>query len=198
MRRLGTVILGAMVIAMLMSSGATAGSGGPDLSANACGGGKLVINVTLRSINNYDSGVHGNAWANDTINRHIQVWQVGNDLFCAVVSDEGSFITFAGDSPGGVVGGLTAGIKGTISGGYRRSFTGTVDSSTTYSMKGNLGTVDYACTDAYTCPGAIDWQATYFNEVGSDSVSPWAWQYKTPRNGSWVNAEAGNSGDITG
>jgi len=190
-----SVVLGTLLVALL-GVGTAAANGGPQTSASACGG-KLVINVTFKSINNYDSGVNGNAWANDSIGRHVQVWQTGDDTFCVVTSNQGSFVTFAGDSPNGVVDGLSAGVNGTINGGYRGAITGTLASSPAYSAKGNLGTFDYACTDAYTCPGAFSWLDTYFSSWDF-SYDWWGWQYRTAKNGTWVNSSDGNSGDIAG
>jgi hypothetical protein len=61
---------------------------------------RINVNCTLK--NDYDSGVAGNAWANDTINRHLQIRKVGNarpnatTQYCAMVDDTGVFVTFAG------------------------------------------------------------------------------------------------------
>ena len=119
MKRVAAIAAVAICAAVLAAgAGALAGGG-------TCGG-KLVANVNYTLVNDYDSGVAGNAWANDTINRHLQVWQVGAGTFCAVVNDTGSFVTFAGASPGNT-GTVAAGITGRINGGYTTTvFSGTL------------------------------------------------------------------------
>jgi len=193
----------ALLFAALLATAVTAatalgghGNSGPP----QCGafGDKLVVNVTYSLTNDFDSGVHGNAWANDTIGRHVQVWQSGSTTFCAVINDNGSFVTFAGDSPGGT-GTVSAGIKGQINGGYVTTmFTGTLDPSPTYKTHGNLGTFDLQCTDAYTCPGAHPSFLSYFTGSPAWDYVNWGWTYHTAKNGNWTNASTGNVGDITG
>src|SRR5579864_6932601 len=86
-----------------------------------CAQGALIVNVNYTLINDFDSGVAGNAWANDTINRHLSIRQVGNAApnsttqYCATVDDTGSFVTFAGVSPAGTST-VSAGINGRING----------------------------------------------------------------------------------
>jgi hypothetical protein len=98
----------------------------------------------------YDSGVAGNAWANDTINRHRQVFDQGGGNYCAVVNDTGQIVTFAGESPRGT---------GTIAAG----------------SKGNLGNVDLMCVDAYTCPGAHPSYLSDFSSTTGDDLAEWGW-----------------------
>ncbi len=176
------------------------GAGGAEQGVGP--GGPVDVNYTLK--NDYDSGVAGNAWANDTINRHLQIRQVGNSTpgdttqYCATVDDTGAFVTFAGASPAGT-GTVTAGIVGRINGGYDTNlFTGTLDPSPAYKTHGNLGAFDLQCTDAYNCPGAHPSFLSYFNGSPSWDYANWNWAYHTAKNGSWLNADSGNSGDITG
>src|SRR5581483_10280267 len=138
-----------------------------------------------------------NAWANDTINRHLKVFDLGGGNFCAAVNDTGQFSTFAGASPSGTST-VSAGIKGEINGGYVTTvFSGTVNSSPTYKTNGSLGNFDLMCTDAYTCPGAHPTASSYVS--GWDgSLASWGWTYHTAQNGNWVNADSGNTGDISG
>lgn len=183
----------ACLVALVASTAAAGANNRP-----ACGGGKMIVNVTYGLYNDYDSGVAGNAWANDTINRHLQVFDLGGGWYCAVVNDTGSIVTFAGASPGGT-GTVSAGIKGTINGGYTTTvFTGTVATSPAYATKGNLGNFDLMCTDAYTCPGAHPGYYSYFSATAGDDLATWGWTYHTAQHGDWTNASSGNSGDITG
>lgn len=163
--------------------------GGTQTNANQCGAGEQVVNVTYTLTNDYDSGVGiPQGWANDTINRHLQVWQVGADSYCAVVSDEGSFVTLGGTTGPAGTGTLSAGITGRMSGGYRTSvFAGTLNSNPVYASGGQLGSFDLQCQDAYTCPGAHPTVSSYV--TGWDgSLAWWGWQYKTAQNGTWTNS----------
>jgi hypothetical protein len=164
----------------------------------ACGGKKPVVNVTYRLYNNYDSGISGNAWANDTVKRHLKVFKLGGGSYCAVAHDTGSFVTFAGASPGGT-GTVPAGIKGVLNGGYTTTvFGGTLASHPAYKKHGNLGSFNLQCSDANTCPGAYPSYSSYFSSTSGDALAKWGWAYHTAKNGNWKNASTGNAGDITG
>jgi hypothetical protein len=162
--------------------------GGSETNTAQCDGhGKVVVNVNYSMVNDYDSGVGTpTPWANDTINRHLQIFQVGTGSYCAVVSDEGSFVTFDSTGPAGT-GHVSAGVTGRISGGYRTPvFSGTL-ASTTYGTKGQLGSFNLQCTDAYVCEGARPKISSYVSGWNGDQAW-WGWQYKTAQNGTWTNA----------
>ena len=175
---------------------------GAQLNTGQCGSGTLVVDVTYKLINDPDSSVTGHNWAVDSFNKHIQVWQTGTNSFCAVAHYEGSFTTVAGNSPQNTSPNISAGITGVSEGGYRALFTGTLNPSPAQPTMGNLGTVDNNLT-------SFDWSQVYF---GTDNLNLvwWGWIYRTPRNGTWVNACSasdapnynpacpGNAGDITG
>jgi hypothetical protein len=197
MRRLGTAVIGGVLIVMIAASNVAA-YGGPDISASACGGGKLVINVTHKVVNDADSGFNG-AWAFDAYNRQIQVWQTGPSTFCATVNYDGQFVTVPGQtSP--AVGSTTvlgSAVKGTFNGGYRTTqFTGTLIPNPAYPTRGNLGTFDFACDLAFNCT-PFSWPSTYFSNLSGDDLQWWGWEYKY-KNQRWVNAIDGTSGNITG
>ena len=59
--------------------------------------GQAVVNVNYTYMST-DSGLGGNDWANDTINRQIQIWQVVGG-YCAAVKDQGSFVTMGRGKP---------------------------------------------------------------------------------------------------
>jgi hypothetical protein len=161
---------------------------------------KNVVNVSFRMINDYDSAVGGNAWANDTMHRELRIWQVSPGMFCATVTDTSKFVTFAGPSPQGT-GTVSAGIPGAIRGGeITGQFAGTLNPSPAYPTQGNIGfnnTFDLMCTSAYTCPGARPTISSYINGYAGQ-LQWWGWQYVTDTHGIWVNSQDGNSGDITG
>lgn len=172
--------------------------GGNQTNPTACGGGKVVVNVNYTLTNDTDSAVGGGTWANDTINRHLQISQVSDGMYCATVSDNGSFVTYAGMSPAGKPDALADGIKGVMSGGYRTDvFAGSlVSDPSPYKTKGQLGTFDLNCDRFQNCDGVHPSINSFI--TGWGGAQPWwGWEYKTAQNGVWVNASAGNSGDIT-
>lgn len=175
---------------------------GSEVNPGQCDGplGKLVINVTHKVTNDLDSGLAG-WWAYDDYKKHIQVWQVDTNTFCAVVRYQGSFVTNDGPSPMNTDT-IDAEIEGTFEGGYRATITGTLNSSPTYyRTKGNIGTFDYGC-DIKTDPGdrstctLFNWVATYFTSP-IFTYEWWGWVYHGGSNGTWVNSSDGNQGDIT-
>ena len=172
---------------------------GTQLNAAECNtsGAKLVINVVQQVTQDIDSGIGGNYWAYDEYNRHIQVWQLTSNSFCAVLKYTGSFSTVAGTSPGntGVVG---DGVTGTMEGGYRTTiFTADLKASPAFKTKGNIGSFNYGCNASTgNCSGRIDWTAQYFDNIAGFDLTWWGWVYHAGDNGSWVNSSEGNSGDI--
>jgi len=188
-----SLVLGGSGLSLALLGNANAASN----NAPQCGSGKQIVNVTYGLYNDYDSGFAGNAWANDTISRHLQIFDGGSGTFCATVNDTGSFVTFAGPSPSGSAT-VAAGNKGVINGGYTTTvFTGTLNPSPAYSTHGNLGSFDLQCTDAYNCSGVHPTYSSYINITSGDGLASWGWTYHTAQNGNWVNASAGSTGDIT-
>jgi len=168
---------------------------GTQLSADQCGAGKMVINVTYQVVNDVDSGTGGNNWAFDDYVRQIQVRETGAGTYCAVVRYKGSFTTIAGTSPGST-GTVSDGITGTFEGGYRATITGALASSPLWPTRSSLGTVDYDCDPSGDCPGYVSWVATFFSSGASFSYDWWGWIYHAGAHGTWVNSLV-NAGDIT-
>lgn len=177
---------------------------GSQVNPGQCDGapGKLVINITHKVTNDLDSAVGGGFWAYDDYNKHIQVWQLNTNTFCADVRYQGSFVTDDGLSPQGTDT-IAAGIEGTFEGGYRATIVGTLNASSPYRTKGSIGTFDYGCDvdtdpgDYSSCTGLFSWVATYFTSVSSFTFDWWGWVYHGGSNGTWVNSSDGNQGDIT-
>ena len=194
---LGILILGRQAMAAPSAPHLNWGS---ETNPGQCSEGKLVINITHKVTNDIDSAVGGGFWATNNYNRHIQVWQVSPNTFCAIAQYHGSFITDDGPSPQGTDI-IAAGIKGTLEGGYRATIVGTLDSNPAYRTKGNIGTFDYGCdveTDTRdSCTGVFNWVETYFMPGSSFNYEWWGWIYHGGSNGTWVNASSGNQGDIT-
>jgi hypothetical protein len=170
---------------------------GAQLNASfSCPAGAPVVNVIQKVINDVDSGEAGNNWAFDEYVRRIQVVQTATG-FCATVSYSGSFETIAGRGPGNT-GNVAEGVVGTFEGGYTATFVATLNTAPAYRTKGSIGTFDYQCDAAGNCPGYVSWLGLYFAGVSGFDYSWWGWVYHGGNNGSWVNADSGNSGDITG
>lgn len=164
--------------------------------------GNLVININHKVTNDVDSAVGGGVWATDNYKRNIQVRQIGENTFCAVLHYTGSFVTDDGQSPGNTDT-IAAGIKGTFEGGYRATIVGTLNPNPQHRTRGYIGTFDYGCnveTDTgghETCTSLFSWLNTYFNTVDSFEYNWWGWVYNGGNNGTWVNSSDGNQGDIT-
>ena len=186
----------ALVAALVITATAFASPNPISGSAKACStSGTALVNVHYTLTNDYDSAIDGHAWANDTISRQLQIWSLGSGTYCVSVSDQGSFVTFAGTSPQNT-GTVSAGLTGKIKGGYTGSVMGTYAPSRPVS--GNLGTFNLACTDAYTCPGDHPSYLDYFSAITTDNAfGVWGWNYHTPQNGTWNNVYTTNTGDIT-
>ena len=103
----------------------------------------------------------------------------------------------AGQSPGGGAT-LTPGIEGTIEGGSTGTVTGSLKTSPSKRIRGNIGSIDLGCDPLTgTCTVVGSWLDYYFNSGYVFSYNWWGWIYHGGNNGSWVNATTGNSGDIT-
>ncbi len=174
----------------------------PSLSAGAhlhCANtvGSPVVNVTEKVKNDADSGIAGNYWALDALERHITVWQTTTaGTYCAVVRDEGSFNTLAGQKSPGNTATLTGSERGEISGGYTATITGTLLTTPSWKTHGEVGTVNYQCDASGNCPGYVSWPGQYFASGFSFDQPWWGWIYRGGKFGTWVNAVSGNSGDI--
>ncbi len=206
MKRLSGVLatMAALLVGLLILGGQAVAaptdlpvSWGSQVNPGQCQEGTLVINVTYKILRSMDSGVRGNWWAYDYLTRHLQVWQTGDETFCAVVQDTGHFVTVAGFSPGGGDT-IAAGLEGTIQGGSRFAITGALRSSSPYRTRGNIGTFDYDCDpDTGTCNSVFRWMDAYFEAGYTYSYEWWGWTYHAGRNGTWVNSQDGNEGDIS-
>lgn len=174
---LGTILL-AGGLALIVGSPTSAAGGTCET---------VVVNLTDRA----DSGVKGNTWAVDQINRRtlVCVTKMGGGerwQYKAAIKDVGTFETRAGDSPGGTAT-LTGGAKGIVSGEFQAVFTANAD----WSGFDPKGLTNDTKTSA--------WIATLFPSATFSAAGPvdqWAWTYQTACE-KWVNAQAGNEGDIT-
>ena len=169
----------------IIAASAFASPGPVSTGKAACkASGQAVVNVQF-TYTSPDSGLGGNDWANDTINRQIQIWKVAGG-YCASIKDQGTFVTLAGTSPGNT-GTVSAGITGKMKGGYTTTVLKGALTPNGLATKGNLGTFDHTNRPSFLSYGL------------SGDLADWGWQYQTANNGSWVNASTppGNTGDIT-
>ena len=168
---------------------------GTNINGAACEKiGPPVINVTGKILHDVDSGLAGN-WALDEINRSIQVWLQTDGNYCAIVRNSGQFDAQAGVTSPGTTGVLTGDEDGTFEGGYTLIIDGVLATTPTLKTKGNIGTIDYQCNLAGTCPGYVSWLTQYFSTVNTYDYSWWGWIYHGVQD-SWVNSSDGNTGDV--
>lgn len=162
-----------------------------------------------RITNDVDSGEAGNYWAFDTVSRHIQVWSVAPNTYCATVTYFSStFQAVSGQTSPGAGGTLTGDEYGSFAGGYQTTnFTAQLDINNP-SIWGTAGLVNagqpinYQCDITGNCRGYVDWSAQYFTHISGFDLLSWGWKYKGKDSqdhsstGLWINASTGNSGDI--
>ena len=195
-----TVLVGCMLAPRVHAAPDDGIAWNPADMPSACPEGRLIIDVTQRVLNGVDIGSRGNAWAQVSYTRRIQVVQTGTNLFCATVTQNGAFTTIAGPSPaaattGGVV---ASGVAGTFYGGYVSGvFTAVLRAAPDAPVMGALPSIDRQCSQGGSCAPAAPWAAAYFAEVTGLDAEWWGWTY-TASNGNWVNNATGDSGDITG
>jgi hypothetical protein len=194
MRRLVLVGVLAVVLVLTMAVPALAKNDKAQAkNGDANGKGKLVLNITYKTKNQPDSGLSG-YWALDALNRHVQVREAGDGSYYVIVKDQGKWSTSAGvTSPGDQAVAEGADASGPMHGGYAATFEsdGIIDGAT----NGHIGTFDYGGDLEGNAPGAFNWLTTYFPVNSGLTYVDWAWTYMF-KNQSWVNAMAGNSGDI--
>jgi hypothetical protein len=149
--------------------------------------------VTVQNRVSPDSGENGNNWATTTLTRKLKVCVVSKPAegvwtYKATVTDNGTFVTLAGDSPGaGTTAKLKGGFKGDVAGGFTATFTAPRE-------------WDGSLTKPAASTKTGDWVKAAFPTATFDTagaVAGWGWTYTTCAGEKWVNAEKGNSGDIT-
>ena len=161
-------------------------------------GGTPDVNVTQEVVNDIDSG-HNGYWAYDDYRRVIQMWEVGDGEFSAIVQYDGDFEAVEGQSePGkGATGTLDGDEEGTLHGGYAASITGEFKEEPDWPTHGFVGTTDYeGDVESGTRPGAVQWDLQYLNNVNF-SFDWWGWVYRGGQYGTWVNAIDKDCGNIS-
>lgn len=195
------VLLAAALLPITAVSAATLNYG-TQLNPAKCEGkiGPAIINVTQKVINDADSGL-GGWWAYDHYVRHIQVWQVEDNEYCALVEYFGRFDAQAGETSPGNTAILDGDEDGIIQGGYRAHISGALLASPAWKKLGSVGAFDYACTIQNPappdCPGRVNWIDQYFAPGSDFEYEWWGWIYRAGVHGTWINSSDGNSGNIS-
>ncbi len=173
---------------------------GTELSASSCVGktGSPLVNINEKVTGDVDSGLGGN-WAIDSYIRHIQVWRTGSktsDIYCALVTYEGTANAVAGRTGPGGFGTISEGVTAQMKGGYRATFTGVFNPTGEWQSKGSVGAVDYGCDiDGNNC-NYVDWVEKYFSVYENFQQPWWGWFYYAGDHGSWLNSVDANLGNI--
>lgn len=164
-------------------------------------GSTLVLSITLKVVNDEDSGNVG-YWALDDYNRQIKVWQLPDGTYYAKAQYEGKWQSFAGTRSPGAGKVMTKDASGVMKGSYTATFTATSVTPTF----GNVGTKNYGGTKADVLKGTygagqlgpvtpFSYLGTYFTGVENFNYLHWGWTY-TYKNQRWNNFDTGTSGDI--
>jgi hypothetical protein len=155
--------------------------------------------------NRPDSGTAGNNWAVDTLTRTATLTEHGTvptsncgpsatedcHLFTFTLADQGSFVSNSGATPGNN-GDIHGTVPGSITGGETGEFfaDGTPDPTLVATPQDG---------EAHTTG---EWFKQFFtasSNVTAENEHTWGWTYNAFNTcEQWVNAKAGNSGDITG
>jgi len=150
-RRLVLILLGTLsVSAVLLATTAGPGVARPETPVPVCTATHdLVVDVTQDVLDQpFQLARDGHVWANFSYTQHVRIWAVGDGQFCVRKDVVGTWVSFAGLSPG---------LTGTISGGLTGTFTDTTYWEWTGTLtplaptSGYLGVVDAGCTADGVC-----------------------------------------------
>ena len=164
-------------------------------------GSVLAVNITCKVTNDEDSGNVG-YWALANYNKHVQVWQVPDGTYYAIVKYVGKWTTFAGALSQGAGTPQSANGHGRFKGGYRATFTATDFTR----ARGYVGSFDFGGTQTDILLGTygagqagvtptFDWTTKYFTGTSGFTMDPWGWTYQH-RTQKWFNFSTGTTGDI--
>ena len=109
----------------------------------------LVVDVTQDVRNQpFLPALDGHMWANFSYTQHLRIWNVGGHQYCVRKDTEGTWVSFAGLSPG-LTGTISAGLTGTFTDTTFWEWTGTL--APTAPTSGDLGVVHADCTAVDVC-----------------------------------------------
>ncbi|MDG6909583.1 MAG: hypothetical protein JRN06_13140 [Nitrososphaerota archaeon] len=192
----------AFALLLLTGAGAAIASGPTQPIPPTTCNGPPVLNLSYHVTNDEDSGMVG-YWALDHYSKNIQVWSTGGDTYCALITYEGGWQTFAGAlSPqNGVTENRSA--AGNFNGFLEFTFTATSASP----FSGNLPNKNYGGTMSDILLGTygagqtgptnvFHWTSIYFTGFGNEVVTNWGYYYYMGNTLAWTNAASGSSGDV--
>ena len=140
-----------------------------------------------------DSNTSGTYWAYDTFHSTVTIVNKGVNLWQLTWVDTGTFVSWDATSPNSS-GTIGDGVVGNITGGQIVTVNGVLKAS----LPSYLGYFNFNCDHFANCPNYVSWRTMMFDSVSSYVYDQWAWTYVTCGNGTWVNADTGNIGDIVG
>jgi hypothetical protein len=187
----------AAAVALLSASAAAAATSRTTALTSACPYGPIVVNVSQVVSNDFARNTAGRPFALQSYTRQLVVFKVGPQSYCALTNARGTFSTVGGASPGGG-GTVAAGVTGIFSAG-----TGTTIFNARWRplapTSGSIGSFDYGCSDAWSCPSLFDWTSLWFADVYGLKLQLLSEWYLTSANGTWwARSDVGSGGDITG
>lgn len=157
------------------------------------------INVTVAGVSQGDIGTCNNTWAQDTFDKLFTLTKNVDGTYNLQVNyKKGTFVSFAGMSPGACESGTNNGntVAAGVTGRTHQEYNATVTATTAADSNPDCGTGNTACTgsgqflDAVF--GAGNWSRTDFS---------WTGHYEAGSNGVWfdtsVNWPLNDRGDIT-
>jgi hypothetical protein len=146
-----------------------------------------------------DSSTCGGNWAQDLFVRNFVVTlpAVGGVFAVKEKFQKGHFSTYAGDSPAGCDTNPGGQIKAGVSGKFSGSFDMSV-SNGTFNPNGSCVLTTY---DGWSQCDTAGWVEGFFGPAATYSVGAFSFDYKASGQGliysHWINADTGNSGDIS-
>lgn len=146
-----------------------------------------------------DTGTCNNTWAIDSYNKFYTLIQTGSNAYSIQSSENGTFVSSAGDSPGACESGTNNGntVGAGVTGTTVQLWTNTLTATTSPNSSPN-------CAANSNCEGASNYLNAVFGS-GNWTLSP-TWNetgyYATNNNGTWFDTLANwplnDIGDITG
>lgn len=183
-----------------------AGPVGPQGPAGTNGNDAILSVMAVSSlVDRPDSGLHGN-WALDNITRTVSITRQkaakasncgGTATKCwfytGSIADNGSFATVAGGKSPEAGADIAGTVNGTVAGASQIEFYASSDAP-------NPALVDATVTGSVHPTG--EWVKMFFpagTVTSATDLLDWSWTYNAPGTcEKWVNAKAGNTGDVTG
>jgi hypothetical protein len=133
----------------------------------------LVAYVSYAVAGEPVAGADSNVWATADYTRTLQVFRVAKDTYCATWRDSGTFVTVAGESPGGT---------GTVDAGITGKFARTAV-TTNFTARWQPRAVTSGALGTFAAP--FDWFSFYFSNVQGLDLVWYSNLYTTPANGAW-------------